>query len=346
MAKYHYRGPSLNLFEAQTGGLLKGRFLYHQAGQFGLTNSDGSTSYYLGVGLAWNQSLGRFTSGTITAINHYSSSGVYIDGLSGLNLAITRLEPLLTAPAGTAALTSLQTTLMAGDDRLTGEAGTDRLVGGAGNDILTGGSGADQLWGGIGNDTASYRSSADAVYIDLAKATAAGGDAAGDKLYDIENVDGSSQGDVISGTASGNTLNGLGGDDSLFGGDGNDRIDGGDGKDFLIGEAGGDLIFGGSGDDVIDAGTGRDLVKGSAGNDVIYGGPDPDVIIYDFAWEQLHARYNGNDYTIWIEAPDGIDHVFSALSFATTTGTYHFDVPTQSWVMVSAMTGNDWIAAW
>ena len=54
--------------------------------------------------------------------------------------------------------------------------------------------------------------------------------------------------------------------------------------------------------------------------------------------------YDGRDYSIWVEAPDGRDHVFTALTFATTTGTWRFDVPTQSWRHVSDMTGHDWLA--
>ena len=161
-----------------------------------------------------------------------------------------------------------------------------------------------------------------------------------------DRLDGGAGNDFISGGRGNDTLLGRTGNDIIHGEAGNDRLSGGKGIDFLTGGNGQDVIFGGKGDDTIDGGTGEDLIAGGAGNDVIYGGPDPDVMIYDFAWEQLHARYDGYDYTIWVEAPDGTDHVYSALSFATTTGTYRFDIPTQSWVMVSAMTGNDWIAAW
>ncbi len=61
----------------------------------------------------------------------------------------------------------------------------------AGNDKLSGGSGADILNGGLGNDTAYYETSDAGVFISLYNDAAAGGDAEGDDLNDIENVTGS-----------------------------------------------------------------------------------------------------------------------------------------------------------
>ena len=44
-----------------------------------------------------------------------------------------------------------------GDDKLFGGAGIDRLVGGPGNDVLNGGKGKDLYFGGSGNDTINSR---------------------------------------------------------------------------------------------------------------------------------------------------------------------------------------------
>lgn len=353
MAKYHDRGPGPGLFAVQAGGSLKGRLLYTQSGQFGLINSDGSKTYYYGSGLAWDSAAGHFTAGTISAIYHYSSSGAYVDGLSGLSLGIATLEPLLTTTVSTASSRALQTVLFGGDDTLHGDAGNDTLDGcagadiissGSGNDILTGGTGADMLYGGDGRDEASYRYSEFGIAIDLSTGTTSGGDATGDHLTGIEMVEGSKHVDSITGDARDNALFGLGGGDQLHGDSGDDRIEGGGGRDFITGSDGIDLLLGGNGNDLIDAGTGCDIISGGAGNDVIYGGPDPDVIVYDFAWKDLHVHYEDSDYSIWVEAPDGTDHVFTALTYATATGTYRYDVPTAEWVFVSAMTGADWIA--
>lgn len=233
-----------------------------------------------------------------------------------------------------------------GKDTLDGGAGNDLLHGSGGNDELIGGSGADILRGGSGLDTASYRASSERVFVDLTGNIALGGDANGDTFFGIENIEGSNAADIVTGNQSGNMLAGLLGGDSLHGGAGRDLVDGGGGRDFLTGSGGADMILGGSGGDLIDAGTGRDLVVDGSGNDVIYGGPDVDVIIYDFAWQEMNVRYRRSDFSIWVDAPDGWDHIFSALTIATTTGTYRFNVPTGSWVRDSNMTGDDWLAGW
>jgi Ca2+-binding RTX toxin-like protein len=233
-----------------------------------------------------------------------------------------------------------------GDDVLVGGDGDDVLKGLGGDDWLSGGSGADVLRGGEGSDTASYHSSGGRIFVDLGGSAADGGEATGDTLIGIENIVASHGADIVAGDRLDNWLSGLGGGDSLHGAAGRDRVAGGGGKDFVTGGSGVDLLLGGNGDDLIDAGTGRDLVMGGKGNDVIYGGPDPDIIVYDFAWDEMRVRYDPDDYSIWIKAPDGFDHIFSALTIATTTGTYRYDVPAETWVFESSMTGGDWLAGW
>ncbi len=98
-----------------------------------------------------------------------------------------------------------------GADRLTGRGGADVLSGGAGNDLITGAAGGDRIDGGAGIDTASYAGSSAAVTIDLSADTtldASGGDAAGDDLFDIENVTGSAHDDSLTGDAGANVLRG------------------------------------------------------------------------------------------------------------------------------------------
>ncbi len=128
-----------------------------------------------------------------------------------------------------------------GDDLLFGAQGDDVLHGGNGDDTLDGGAGADQLFGGKGDDTASYESSKDGVNVYLEKGAAAGGDAEGDTLQDIEHVIGSKHNDVLSGDAGDNQLTGLDGNDTLHGGDGDDVLHGGSGADTLVGGAGHDV---------------------------------------------------------------------------------------------------------
>ena len=113
-----------------------------------------------------------------------------------------------------------------GDDTIFGGGYDDFLFGGDGNDWLHGGHGADLLHGGAGSDTASYiipgYGAQSGVTVNLKTGAAFGGDAAGDILISIENVEGSPWDD---------TLIGDDGDNSLSGGVGHDVLVGGDGKD-------------------------------------------------------------------------------------------------------------------
>ena len=105
---------------------------------------------------------------------------------------------------------------------LEGGSGNDLLVAGSGDDFFQGDGGADAVTGGGGIDTVSYRSSAQAVGVNLATGVGSGGDAAGDTLTGIENVLGSDQGDILNCSGGANALSGFAGADTLRGGGGND----------------------------------------------------------------------------------------------------------------------------
>lgn len=130
-----------------------------------------------------------------------------------------------------------------GSDFLYGLTGADTLMGGAGDDILVGGADADVLDGGEGTDLADYSDSASGVTVRLWNGTGESGDAQGDTLTSIEDVNGTAFGDTIVGSsASAN------------------RLDGGAGNDFLYGLGGDDVLIGGAGADVLDGGAGSDSV--------------------------------------------------------------------------------------
>ena len=153
--------------------------------------------------------------------------------------------------------------VLTGDENvntLWGLGGNDTLEGGAGNDTLEGGAGADELDGGYSNggtdgamnteaNTLSYAMSNAAVTVNLATATASGGDAQGDDIETYEfdtgdgeidvatfiNVTGSDHNDRLTGDRFGNTLAGGKGNDTLRGGGGGDTLNGGPGADMLDG---------------------------------------------------------------------------------------------------------------
>lgn len=156
-----------------------------------------------------------------------------------------------------------------GDDVLVGGAGEDSLYGGPNNDILRGGDGADTLDGGDHNDTASYRYSAEGVFVSLAEGlrVAAWGPAEGDTLISIENLTGSDHYDELWGNSVANTLTGLAGDDSLKGFGGADTLYGGENNDTLLGMDGTDTLYGDNGHDTINGGADRDNLHGGFGGD-------------------------------------------------------------------------------
>ena len=130
------------------------------------------------------------------------------------------------------------------DDELIGKEGNDILFAGSGNDILNGGigddrlvggTGADNILGGEGIDTAVYTQSVSGVSVNLSTGSAAGGDAQGDTISEVENLVGSGFNDNLIGNSADNRLVGDAGDDSLSGEGGNDRLIGGEGADAITG---------------------------------------------------------------------------------------------------------------
>jgi len=144
---------------------------------------------------------------------------------------------------------------MGGADRLSGGEGDDELIGGVGDDVLLGGDGNDILSGQQGRDTASYLDAAGGVNANLAAGVASNDGYGGtDTLTSIENIEGSTFGDILKGDDSLNVI---------VGGDGDDVVYGGKGSDTLSGDAhiDGDVLrF----DDLTEAGVRLDLSSGEA----------------------------------------------------------------------------------
>lgn len=150
------------------------------------------------------------------------------------------------------------------NDNLIGDESSNTLAGLNGNDTLQGGAGADTLHGSSGIDTANYATSASSIAVDLGANTALGGDAEGDTLIDIENVNGTAYGDALTGSALANLLWGNAGNDTLSGNADNDSLSGGEGNDLLNGDAGNDWLTAGTGNDTLAGGLGNDTLDGAA----------------------------------------------------------------------------------
>lgn len=235
-----------------------------------------------------------------------------------------------------------------GDDLLVGNASNNTLEGLAGNDTLTGLEGADSLDGGDGIDTATYQGSASGVAVNLASGTGSGGDAQGDTLINIENLDGSAGDDLLIGNSNANTLIGGTGKDSLGGDVGDDFIDGGEGDDALIGnhpagpsdndgqdtllggagndslggEGGDDLLDGGDGNDSLDGGSGDDSLDGGTGRDALHGGAGNDTLDGGDGRDSLYGEA-GDDY---LQGGNNADLLDGGSGHDTLRGSYKDDV--------------------
>ena len=172
---------------------------------------------------------------------------------------------------------------------LEGGAGRDTLTGGGGADTLIGGAGGDTLDGGLGNeDTASYVHSPGGVGVNLSATPDAagyvagtGGDAQGDKLKNIEHLEGSRlHRDTLTGNSAANRLEGRGGEDYLYGKGGNDVLDGGAGDDTLEGDGGEDTLVGSFGSDLLKGGSEDDVLEGGADIDFLIGGAGADTFVF------------------------------------------------------------------
>jgi Ca2+-binding RTX toxin-like protein len=144
----------------------------------------------------------------------------------------------------------------AGNDLLIGGGHNDRLYGNADSDTLEGGAGADILSGGAGRDRAVYDASSAGVTINLQTGHGTGGEAQGDRLFSIGDIDGSRFRDFITGSDLAN---------DIYTGGSNDVIDGAGGNDTLDGGVGADVLSGGMGDDNYAVDNVGDTVNENAG---------------------------------------------------------------------------------
>lgn len=249
---------------------------------------------------------------------------------------------------------------------INGHGGDDILTGGNLNDTLNGGLGADELHGGGGTDTASYVDATSGVRLSLATG-GTGGEAAGDKYFSIENVDGSKFADVIAGDSHANRLFGDNGDDTLSGGAGADTLDGGNGHDTasysdatsgvtlslatggtggdaagdkfisienVIGTRFADTITGDGNDNRIDGGDGANLLDGGAGNDTLIGGSGIDTMMGGAGADKYDG--GGSDF-------DMVDysHSTAGVTLSLKTGGTGGDAAGDTFVRVEEVTGTN-----
>ncbi len=197
-----------------------------------------------------------------------------------------------------------------GQDYLYGRAGNDLIQTGGGNDRLYSGLGVDTLDGGTGYDVADYLQSLSAVNVNLSTGVHTGGEAEGDILVDIEEVQGSLHNDSLTGDATNNVLRGADGNDTLAGGAGNDTLTGGAGTDLHQFQSGWGT------DTVTDFTRGTDTIDLSS-----TGLQFTDLTITQVASDAVVADGHGNTITLQNVTANDLapsDFVFAAVPVQTT----------------------------
>jgi Ca2+-binding RTX toxin-like protein len=199
-------------------------------------------------------------------------------------------------------------------DVLVGRAGAERLTGKNGDDHLYGSAGADDLDGGAGVDTVDYSRSAGPVTVNFDAGSE--GDAAGDRLYNIEILIGSSHDDVMTGSNPSTSFDD--GTDVVEGGVGADTLDGRGGIDTASyahsaaavtvsfatgltsgGDAQGDTLTnfenlrGSAFADTLVGDTGSNTFEGGAGADALYGGAGSDTASYAHSGAGVQVELGG-----------------------------------------------------
>jgi Ca2+-binding RTX toxin-like protein len=202
-----------------------------------------------------------------------------------------------------------------GNDEVDGGAGTDRVIGDLGDDKIMGGTGnADEVAGSLGIDTINGGPGEfDLVHGDYGYDRMDGGPGAGDiasfatkiaggkgagvwvslqahkargdghdRLFRLEDIEGSAFRDTLIGSKSPNRINGGPGDDTLRGGGGVDELVGGQGTDGCTGAKGRTLSCGRERAPEATAYIQLDRTKGGGGGLQIVGGAGPDVFTVAF----------------------------------------------------------------
>lgn len=191
----------------------------------------------------------------------------------------------------------------AGNDKILGGSKVDYIYGGSGNDILFGNSGDDRIYAGAGNDIIDGGKHNDKIWCETG-CNAVTGNVGNDTIYagvGYDAIDGGNGQDVIYLKKGSEkyasytlklgkitvTLNesqrtfvlGGKGNDKILKAQGGAYINGGDGKDTITAIAGRNTIYGGSGDDKITCSSVDDnKIYGGDGSDVIKSGAGNDFI--------------------------------------------------------------------
>ena len=254
------------------------------------------TLYNSGTGTSsGNTGTGTLTSGAGNDIYVVDNTGDVVNetGGDGTDTVLSSVSFSLADPVR--AIGSIENLMLTGTSNInaTGNALNNELICNSGANVLIGGAGADRLEGGGGTDTASYAASAAGVAVSLATGIGFGGDAEGDRLFNIENLTGSNFGDTLEGTAGNNRLvGGLGIDTVSYANATSGTNDQGVTVNLSVTKAqntvragtdtlsGFENLIGSQFNDTLRGTSGNNTITGLAGNDTLTGGGGNDTFVF------------------------------------------------------------------
>ncbi|MBG1266459.1 calcium-binding protein [Nostoc sp. WHI] len=243
---------------------------------------------FVGVNFTYN-SNGFFNSGTITSQFSFGSNGQLSVQETNLNLDVATRNSLLTV--GTSGYEYGQYVLR----------GNDSLLGSAGDDSFNGSNGDDTINGGAGIDVLSFQGFSEGVIVNLStgQAITSFGTSV---ISNVEDINGSAFGDILTGNSGNNQIQGFGGADRINGGAGFDTavyfdassavnvnlstgvVTGGSGGDTLISI---ERVLGSRFNDVLTGSGANESFLGGLGADNINGGGGIDTVEYDFVGSRV-----------------------------------------------------------
>ncbi|MEH2325019.1 MAG: calcium-binding protein [Nostoc sp.] len=259
------------------------------ATNFELLNSNGVlVESNIGVNFTYG-SNGFFNSGTITSFFEFATNGQLIDQQTNLNVDVATRRSLLTA--GTSGYDYNQY-VYRGNDSFLGSAGDDSFDGSKGNDTFNGGAGIDVL---------SFQKFSEGVIVNLStgQAITSFGTSV---ISNVEDIEGSAFGDILTGNSGNNQIQGFGGADRIDGGEGFDTavyldatspvnvnlstgvVTGGSGGDTLVSI---ERVLGSRFNDVLTGSNANESFLGGFGDDIIDGGGGIDTVEYGFVGSRV-----------------------------------------------------------
>ncbi|MBC6431393.1 calcium-binding protein [Nostoc sp. HG1] len=237
------------------------------------------------IGVNFTYDLGGFfNSGTITSTFSFGSNGQIIDQQTNLNADVATRRSLLSL--GTSGYEYGQY-VYRGNDSFLGSAEDDSFDGSKGNDTINGGAGVDVL---------SFQKFSEGVIVNLStgQAITSFGTSV---ISNVEDIEGSAFGDILTGNSGNNQIQGFGGADRINGGAGFDTavyfdassgvgvdlsagvVIGGSGNDTLVSI---ERVLGSRFDDVLIGSNANESFLGGFGADSIDGGGGIDTVEYGF----------------------------------------------------------------